>query len=63
MSFYNKNNWKIDVKWFLPWLGNKENFCSRLPKSDLNSISPFHLTQKHQICIWYHKTFINKGLY
>ena len=28
MSFYNKSNWKIDDKWFPPWLGNKEHFFS-----------------------------------
>ena len=59
VRFPNENNCKTYLKCCPPWLGDKEIFHSRLPKTVLDSIFlPFYLTEKHQFCILYNRTFI-----
>ena len=64
MSFPNENKRKTYVKCHPPWLSDEENFHSRSPKTALNGIFlTFYLTENHQICTLYYKTFIKNELH
>ena len=58
VSFSDEFNRKIGLNCHPPWLAKKKFFYSRSPKTALNNVFlPFYLTENHQICIFYQKTF------
>ena len=64
VSFPYENNRKLMLSVIHHGWATNKIFHSRLPKTVFNSIFLlFYLTENHQICILYQKTFIKKELY
>ena len=61
MSFVNQTNYKIDLKCCSSWVGGKEHSLQTAQNNNKRRFLPFHLTEKHQICMLYWNNFIKKN--